>query len=117
MNEVFTAEPLEEIFRKLDRSELIFIDKIRRELLTNLKIGKPLRYSWFREKRIKGKRLYFLINLHSSKAIVVGYGDKKEQQRIINHILMNKEKYLRQISGISLFCLLQLLLNSALAVR
>ena len=35
------------------------------------------------------------INKSTNKAILISFGTKKEQQSIINHILANKERYLK----------------------
>ena len=95
MNEVFIAEPLNDILKKLDKTELLFIDNIKDKLAISLDVGKPLRYNWLREKKFKDKRLYFIVNTHADKAILVAYGDKKEQQKIIDHVIANKEMYFR----------------------
>ena len=65
------------------------------QIAENLNVGKPLHFDWFREKKLGSKRLYFLINENTKKAVLVAFGDKKEQQKIINHILLNKELYLK----------------------
>ncbi|MEK6920696.1 MAG: hypothetical protein AABX82_02345 [Nanoarchaeota archaeon] len=64
---------------------------------TYLRTGQLLRFDWFRERKFGDKRLFYLINEESHKAILVSFGSKKEQQHIINHIILNKEKYLSLI--------------------
>ncbi len=44
----------------------------------------------------KSPQLY-IINEQTHKAILISFGSKKEQQQIINHIIINKEKYLSLI--------------------
>ena len=61
-------------------------------------MGKPLHFPWFREKRLDGKRLYYLINESTKKAILIAFGGKKEQQRIIDYVLFNKERFLKMIA-------------------
>jgi len=46
-------------------------------------------------KKLKDKRLYFVINLKSGKALLIAYGGKKEQQKIVDHIIINKDRYFR----------------------
>ncbi len=98
MNEVYETETFSKIYEASEKSEQDWIEKIKDQIAENLRVGKPLRFNWFREKKFGGKRLYFLINENTKKAVLVAFGDKKEQQRIINHILLNKEKYLKFIS-------------------
>ena len=61
------------------------------ELIENLRVGKPLRYDWFREKKFDNERLFYIINEDSKKAILIAFGSKKDQQKIINHIILNKD--------------------------
>ncbi len=97
MNEVFETEPFSEVYATLEKKEQEWIEKIKTQLAENLTVGKPLRYDWFREKKLDNKRLYFLINEKTKKAILLAFGTKKEQQKIINHIILNKERYLALI--------------------
>ncbi len=98
MNEVYETE---EFFKFYDASEKVekeWIDKIKDQLIQELRVGKPLRFDWFREKKLGNKRLFFLINETSHKAILIAFGVKKDQQQIINHIIINKERYLKLIT-------------------
>ena len=79
-------------------SEKEWIDKMRDQLVINLRVGKPLRFDWLREKKLGVKRLYYLINEKNQKAVLVAFGPKKEQQHIITHIIINKERYLKLIA-------------------
>jgi len=67
-------------------------------LKVNLQVGKPLRFDWFREKKFGNKRLYYLINESSNKTVLVAFGTKKEQQNIITYIILNRERFLKQIT-------------------
>lgn len=98
MNEVLETEPFSEVCAALEKKEQEWIEKIKTQLAGNLNVGKPLRYDWFREKKLDNKRLYFIINENTKKAILLAFGPKKDQQRIINHIIINKERYLKLIS-------------------
>ena len=94
MNEVHETETFSKLYDAAEKSEQDWIDKIKDQLEQNLRIGKPLRFDWFREKKFGDKRLFYLINEQSHKAILISFGSKKEQQQIINHVLINREKYL-----------------------
>lgn len=98
MNEVYETEAFSKVVSAVETAELQWIEKMKDQLKENLKAGKPLRYEWFREKKFGGKRLFFLINETTHKAILIAFGTKKEQQRIIEHILINKERYLKLIA-------------------
>ncbi len=98
MNEVYETETFSKIYEASEKSEQEWVEKMKDQIAENLRVGKPLRFDWFREKKLGGKRLYFLINDNTKKAVLVAFGDKKEQQRIIDHVLLNKENYLKFIS-------------------
>ncbi len=98
MNKVFETEAFSELYEICETSEQVWIDKMKDQLAQNLRVGKPLKYDWFREKKLGNKRLYYLINESTKKAILVAFGSKKEQQQIIRHILLNKERYLKCIA-------------------
>lgn len=97
MNQVLETETFTKLFYCLDRTEQLWIDKIKDQLVQNIKAGKPLRYDWLREKKFGVKRLYYLIS--AEKALLVAYGPKKEQQTIINHVIVNKERYLKLLTS------------------
>jgi hypothetical protein len=61
---------------------------------------RPLHFDWFREKKYLDKRLYFLVNEPRGKILFMAFAQKKEQQRIIDFIVDNKDellKYLNQL--------------------
>ncbi|MBS3123781.1 hypothetical protein J4437_04040 [Candidatus Woesearchaeota archaeon] len=93
MNEIYETEEFSRVCGSLEKFEQDWIEKIKDQLVENLNVGKPLRFDWFREKKLGSKRLFYLINVSSKKAILIAYGTKKEQQSIINHIIINKERY------------------------
>ncbi len=98
MNQVFETETFTKLFDACDHSEQIWIDKMRDQLQENLRVGKPLRFDWLREKKFGVKRLYYLINESNQKAVLVAFGPKKKQQPIITHIVVNKARYLHIIA-------------------
>lgn len=97
-NEVLETEPFSRLFEILENDEKEWIKKIILQLETNSNAGKPLGFKWFREKKFKGKRLYFLV-YKNNKVLLVAFGKKKEQKKIIEHILANKEKYKKLVEG------------------
>tara|TARA_B100000315_G_C14468289_1_gene537070 strand:+ start:878 stop:1099 length:222 start_codon:yes stop_codon:yes gene_type:complete len=63
-------------------------------------VGKPLRFDWFREKKFGDKRLYYLIYQNLKRVLLVAFGSKKDQQKIIDHILKNKDRYKKIIGSV-----------------
>ena len=98
MNEVHETETFSKLYDACDPQERRWIDKMKDQLSENLKVGKPLRYDWFREKKFDNKRLFYLINENTKKAILIAFGSKRDQQKIIDHVILNKERYLRLIN-------------------
>lgn len=56
------------------------------ELKESYDVGKPLGYPFFREKRVDGYRLYFLIYEDVQTVLLVTISDKKAQQETIDRI-------------------------------
>lgn len=59
--------------------------------------GKPLGAKWFREKKFKNKRIYFLIFEEKQSVYLVNISDKKDQQKIINSIWMLLDSYKKEL--------------------
>ena len=93
MNQVFETETFTKVYDASEKSEQEWIKKIKDQLVENLLVGKPLQFPWFREKKLGNKRLFYIINTATKKALLIAFGTKKEQQHIINHIIANKETY------------------------
>ena len=98
MNEVYETETFSHVVASCDKTEQDWIEKMRDQLKENLHVGKPLRFEWFREKRFGGKRLYYIINEKTRKAILLAFGNKKEQQLIIDQIMDNMESFKKMIA-------------------
>jgi len=92
-NEVYQTETFTKLYESLSEREKLWIDKMILQLKSNSSAGKPLKFEWFREKKFEDKRLYYLTYKNSSKVLLVAFGKKKEQQKIINHILSNLNFY------------------------
>jgi mRNA-degrading endonuclease RelE of RelBE toxin-antitoxin system len=98
MNSVYETETFSKLYEAAEKREQEWIEKIKDQLTENLRVGKPLRFDWLREKRLGNKRLFFLINDSTNKAVLVAFGSKKGQQKLIDHIILDKEQYLRFVS-------------------
>jgi len=91
--EVLETETFSKLFDSLTKDEQGWIKKIIGQLKENAFVGKPLRFPWFREKKYKGKRLYYLVYQNVNRVLLVAFGEKKEQKKIITHIMGNLEEY------------------------
>jgi mRNA-degrading endonuclease RelE of RelBE toxin-antitoxin system len=98
MNQVFETDTFSKFYDASDGTVQKWVEKVKDQLAESLAVGKPLHFEWFREKKFGTWRLFYLINEKQSKVLLVALGTKKDQQRIIDHILQNKERYLKQIS-------------------
>ncbi len=81
-----STEIFDEDFFKLDNTEQIRIKKKLEKLKEDPYQGKPLGYEWFRELKLNGKRVYFLIYEKTQKICLVAISDKKTQQATIDEI-------------------------------
>ncbi len=94
MNEIFETETFSKLYDASDARERQWIDKIKDSLRENLGVGKPLRFDWFREKKFGNKRLFYVINVKTKKATLIAFGEKKDQQKIIDSVIMNRDLFL-----------------------
>ena len=84
--EVYTAEEFDKDFKKLDQSVQQQIKNEIDQLEINPYVGKPLGYSFFREKKVQGYRFYYLIYDEYVVVFIVALNDKKDQQSVIDAI-------------------------------
>lgn len=90
---VYTTESFEKEISNLSQTDIESIRKICFSLKNNPYVGDALRYRFFREKRLREKRIYFLIYDDLSAVLVVAFGGKKIQQETINCIIKNLPEY------------------------
>jgi len=98
---VYTTESFEKEIEKLSEADKTMIQKIFLQLKDNPYAGDQIRYRFFREKRIREKRIYYLIYDDLSAVLVVAFGGKKAQQETIDEIikfLPEFKKYLENLS-------------------
>ena len=98
--EIYETETFSKLYEVMEKEEKSWIDKIKVQLKDNPNVGKPLRFEWFREKKFGDKRLYYLIYNNINRVLLVSFGSKKEQQKIINHVLENTERYRKIIESV-----------------
>lgn len=84
MFKVFTTETFDKKVAKLPSEQQENITKISISLSKNPHVGRPLSVSFLREKRIKDKRVYFLV--YDNVVLLVAISNKKNQQDTIDTI-------------------------------
>ena len=97
---VFTTEGFEKEVSKFSQSYKEKIQKLFLQLKENPYVGDALRYRFFREKRIKGKRVYYLIYENLSAVLVVAISGKKTQQETINYIISYLSEYKKYMENL-----------------
>ena len=99
---IYTTPEFDRLFEELSKDDQIEIDKLTKEELPNNPYqGRPLGFKFFREKKIKGKRVYFLIYDDYILVLMVAIGDKKTQKKDIAQIKMNRKAYLKLAEDLS----------------
>jgi hypothetical protein len=83
---LFATRQFEESCEKVNSFEKARVEKAKKQIKINPFLGKPLGYKFFREKKIGGKRLYFLIYVKKAKILLIEYSGKKTQQVSIDKI-------------------------------
>ncbi len=83
---IYTTEEFDRAFGRLDPELRRQIKKEINQLEINPYAGKPLGYSFFREKKVKNYRVYYLIYENYLVVFVITLSSKKEQQKAINTI-------------------------------
>ncbi len=81
-----TTLEFEKKFKILDNSIKTSIQKVINQLKINPYLGKPLGYKFFREKKVKNFRVYYLVFDDVLIVLLVGLSNKKNQKEVINNI-------------------------------
>ena len=84
---VYTTESFDREFNKLYTSDKEIIQKMFLQLKENPHVGDQLRFPFFREKRLREKRVYYLIYEDLSAVLMVSIGGKKAQKETIDEIV------------------------------
>ncbi len=90
---VYVTENFENEIDMLPESDKLIIKKIFLQLKENPYVGDPIRYKFFREKRIREKRIYYIVYDDLSAVLMVAFGGKKVQQNTIDEIIKDFPKF------------------------
>jgi hypothetical protein len=96
---VYATESFKKLYESLTKDEQTWIKSIK-EQLGDHPTGKPLHCDWFREKKYLDKRLYFLVDEERRKILFMSFAPKKDQQKIINFIVSNKDELLTHLKNL-----------------
>lgn len=95
MNEyiIFTTPEYLEQLGRMSPFEQHRIRQFQLQLIENGNlVGKPLGVHYIREKKFNGKRMYYLIYEEWHAILLVGFSDKKTQERTITQIKLDVEE-------------------------
>ena len=90
---VYETSSFQEEVKNLSASDQEIIHNICLKLGGNPYVGDPIRYKFFREKRINEKRIYYLVYDDLKIVLLVAIGGKKAQQETIDKIVTYFEEY------------------------
>jgi hypothetical protein len=79
----------------------LLADKLPAALAENPLLGKPLGYPFLREKKIEGRRIYYLIYEDLKLVLLVATSGKKDQHDTIDHIQEHFDEYKQVAQEIS----------------
>ena len=99
---IFRTEMFKGELEKLSKTEQTRIKRFENHLIENHFIGKPLGIVFLREKRLNGRRAYYLIYEDFNAVLIVTVSNKKTQQETIAVIKANFGNYYQLIKKIVL---------------
>ncbi len=97
--ETYATDTFRNLFESLEPDEKRWINNIK-EKFRDYPAGKPLGFGWFREKKYRNKRLYFLVDEGMKKILFVSFASKKRQQEIINFVKENMRELLDYLKSL-----------------
>lgn len=88
MYAVYRTEKFDkELLKRFSTEEQREVENFEKKQLTvNPYVGDPLSYPFFREKKLGGKRIYYLIYDDLKAVLMVKTSDKKDQQESIEEV-------------------------------
>ncbi len=93
MFRVFRTEWYEKKYNKLEKVDQTRAEDFEQELKREPYSGKPLGYTFLREKKFDGKRLLFLVYEEHQAVFLITITDKKAQQDDIDLIKKHLDVY------------------------
>lgn len=101
MFKVFRTNEFERLMGKLlTPEERLRVENIEGEIAERGVTGDPLGYPFLREKRISGKRVYFLAYEEYQSALMVSISDKKSKRATIEEIKAYLPEFKRLVGNL-----------------
>lgn len=94
---ILKTEVFERKFAKLSPNIQSAIGKMKDKLKENPFSGKPLRYDFFREKKLGKFRVYYLIYEEYLILYMITISEKKDQQVAINTVMQFLDIYKKEV--------------------
>jgi len=94
---VYVSETLNRKIKKLAPHLIKRLEKLKTKLEENPFTGKPLKYEFLREKKWGPFRIYYLIVKEVLIVFILEFSDKKDQQKVINDILLHLGEIVSEI--------------------
>jgi mRNA-degrading endonuclease RelE of RelBE toxin-antitoxin system len=90
---VIATQTYKEEKKKWSKSDQKTTEKIEKKLTDNPYVGDQCQYKFLREKRVGGKRIYFLVYDDLKLVLLVATSGKKDQQDTINHVIEQFDEF------------------------
>lgn len=90
---VYALNVFDKEVNKLSEQDREVIQKIFLQLKENPHVGDQIRYSFFREKRLREKRIYYLVYDDLKIVLMVAISGKKAQKETIDEIVRDFKEY------------------------
>lgn len=98
---VYTLNVFDKEMKKLPEFDKEIIQKIFVQLKENPYTGDQIRYKFFREKRVREKRVYYLVYDDLKIVLMVAIGGKKAQESTIDKITSYFKEYRKYVKKLS----------------
>ncbi len=98
---IFGTETYQKGIKKWPKPEQQLVSKLYKELAENPFLGKQLTYRFLREKKIGGRRIYYLVYKDLQLVLLIATSGKKDQQNTIDHIKKNFGEYRKYAEKLS----------------
>ena len=98
--ELYVTDEFDRKYGKLSKPMQRKVAKALDQIKNNPHSGKPLRYAFFREKKIGKYRIYYLIYEEYLVVFIITFSGKKEQQETIDRTIELLPRYRDEIKKI-----------------
>ncbi len=98
---IYHSARFDKELEKFDNDFKSWLDKIEDQLTENPYAGDSLGVEWFREKKHKKFRVYFLVYGNLQSVFMVGISGKKDQQKVINTIRLLMDFFREEIEKLA----------------